>query len=174
MYLKRYLLLNYVWLKVNLYLDYLQKPSNYQNINIELIYSWKNFGKVKHDNLMNNLSSSGEDIDLNEDQVIEGIPTYSTSLENRSLPFRHVYHIDIENVSRDVVSSILTYIQEAETFKAKSEILPQMRALLNLTSKREKSPEGGVIQRNATDEKMIVIEECSKAKAVTIFVRGGS
>jgi len=25
-----------------------------------------------------------------------------------------------------------------------------------------------------TDEKMIIIEECSKAKAVTIFVRGGS
>jgi T-complex protein 1 subunit epsilon len=30
------------------------------------------------------------------------------------------------------------------------------------------------IHFGTTDERMLVIEECSKAKAVTIFVRGGS
>jgi len=41
----------------------------------------------------------------------------------------------------------------------------------------EKLGKAGMIKEvhfGTTDEKMIIIEECSKAKAVTIFVRGGS
>jgi len=125
--------------------------------------------EIENDNIMRHLSTSGEDIDLDEDQLIEGTATYSTSLENRSLPFRHVYHIDIENVSRDVVSSILSYIQQAERFKAKSEILPQMRAILNLINKRDKSTEGGAIERDAQGNKMI--DAVAKKLGIEKFVR---
>jgi hypothetical protein len=138
---------------------------------------WDNkFGNVAtremdDDMIMMNLTSSGDDIDSDEigNQVIEGTATYATSLEKRTLPFKHVFHIDIDEVSRDAVSSILSYIAEAKRFKAKSEILPQVRSILNLTTKRDSVKGGGVIRRDVDDSKLI--DAVAKKLNIQKFVR---
>ena len=126
--------------------------------------------EMDDDMIMANLTSSGDNVELDENEVmIEGTPTYTTSLEKRTLPFKHVFHVDINEVSRDAVSSILSYIAEAKRFQAKSEILPQVRAILNLTTKRDSPKGGGVISRDVKDSKMI--DAVAKKLGIERFVR---
>jgi hypothetical protein len=77
------------------------------------------------------------------------------SIDERSIPIRHIYHIPIEEVSRDVLSSVLMYIAEAYRYDAKNNIMGITRSLHSLVQKREGLEGEGTIAKDSKNQKLI-------------------
>jgi hypothetical protein len=97
------------------------------------------------------------DAELDMSTQIEGKAVSQYTLDEREVPMKYVYHMDADEVSQDVISSIMMYIAEAERHNAVTEIMGETRALHALIEKRD-SPNneaGGVVARSGKDEKFI-------------------
>lgn len=97
-----------------------------------------------------------------EQDVLDAKISSKNNINNRFLPMHYTNHVEIEDVNKDILNTILMYAGAATKHYYLAEILGETRALLSLVERRE-SPSGkGTILRDSLGNP---IKDADAAKA---------